>query len=277
MLTLTPEQLEKFLAAYQGTPLNLQKVSGYHKVALEFFTDPSQVIDPRIEFTSQLDITDIYRTYLKYYHRPNETTFTAYLKWMMLKAMQNTPFNWRYINNNWYEFNNLPLEVNVITNDERGQIVNFLYNVSDSTWEKFSSEHAKLIKGQEKNALDDMEALRASPLYAIAHQIVGVHLPHITSYKTTRKIQYSHHPWIVFSDRYSENSASNSLSFLFKNNTRMFLPLHMSISHASLSPHFATAFLRKFVMLAKMSPKQYELYQSKAVAANIHLTTTAKL
>jgi chloramphenicol O-acetyltransferase len=260
MLRLTEEQLQKFLSDFDGKRLDQMNLSTYHKVALNFFPDKKQVKDSRIEFTSQLNITAIYHTYEQFYKAAKGATFTAYLKWNLLKTMQDTPFNWRYINNQWYEFKNLPLEVSVRTQDNRQQILNFIYNVANMSWEDFAAKHSELRKGEAENALADISTLTEYPLYAIAYQIVGLHIPGMTSYKTTKKVQDSHQPWIVFSDPYTVSSASASASASAK---QIILPLHLSISHASLSPHLAEKFIEKFLEIAKMSPPQHRAFSHR--------------
>lgn len=247
MLILSQAQLDECLERYQGELIGAEKMPAYQKFSIDFFDNPTNVHDPRVQFTSQLDITEIYENYLTNYKNTLGATFTAFVKWNAIRAMQNTPFNWRKMNDQWYEFKNLPLEVSVRTQDERQQALFFLDDVSQSSWEVFCSKHSSVNKG---GLEDGLELIKRIPLYAIAHEVVGLHIPRMTSYSTTRKTLYAHQPWIVFSDRYKEGN-------------RLLLPLYLSFSHATLTPALAEDFIKRFTSLAKLTPAGVEHKQEQ--------------
>lgn len=232
-LTLNDEQLTNCLSKFNGKLVDEEKITNYQRFSLNFFSDASSVLDPRVQVTSQLDITAIYQTYNKHYKHAEGATFTAYVKWISLKAMKDTPFGWRCINNKWYEFSNLPLEVSVYKQNGNQQLF-YLYDVTDSSWPDFCKKHTA-IKDQLKDSLEDIKSL---PLYAIAHEIVGLNFPRMTAYNTTKKAEYAHQPWIVFSTRYEQDG-------------KLLLPYHLSFSHAPLIPRLAEYFIDKFSALAK--------------------------
>jgi chloramphenicol O-acetyltransferase len=235
---LPNKRLQKFLDDFKGKLIEPRELTHYQKSACSFFTNQEQVSEPRVEITTHIDITEAYHTYQTYYQTEN-ATFTAYVKWMFLKAMQGTPFCWRYINGLWYEFKNLPLEVSVATDDNRQQLLYFLYNVHEMSWENFCTQHNLLRQANQKDALEEINKV---PLYAIAHEIVGLHIPgELTGYKTTRKVTYFHQPWIIFNTRISRDG-------------RLYLPVHLSFSHAMLTPASVERFLLVFSALITNKP-----------------------
>ncbi|MBA2650690.1 MAG: hypothetical protein H0U73_00260 [Tatlockia sp.] len=250
-MRLTESQLQLCLTRFKGKLINGKKSTNYQRFSLWAFTDPTRISDPRVQVTMQLDITDLYAVYEKYYKETEGATFTAYMKWVLIKAMKNTPFNWRFINNQWYEFDNLPLEAAVFLKDGDGeQRVFFLYDVDESTWPEFSLKHSAISNINLKDSLDDLQEL---PLYTFCHAIVGVHFPRMTAYSTTAKAreEYTHQPWMVFGTRYTQEG-------------RLYLPFYLSFSHASLIPGLAERFIRKFVALGEQPFEVEEEQLSRA-------------
>ncbi len=240
MLTVTAEQLSKILTKYNGKLIDATKVSPYQQFSLGFYANPQIVSDGRVQFTSQLDITEAYQNYQQIYKTAEGATFVAFVKWIAIKAMLNTPFNWRLINNQWYEFSNLPLEVSVRTRDERQQILYFMNDVSHSSWETFCKKHAALAPGVLK---DDLDSIKELPIHAVAQEVVGLRINRMTQYNTTNKISCEHQPWMVFSLPYPQEG-------------RTYLPFHISFSHSTLTPKLAEDFLEKFSAFARMSPRE---------------------
>jgi chloramphenicol O-acetyltransferase len=245
MLTLTKEQLEFVLKKFDGKLVESKVLTGYQKFSLTFFTNTERVSNPHVSFTTQLNITSIYSTYETYYKNTPGATFTAYLKWNLIKSMQDTALTWRYINNCWYEFKNLPLEISVYVGGENGQLLYYLENVAYLSWETFCKEHAEIAKGTLE---DDKEKIKELPLYSLAHEIVGLYLPgKLTSYATTVKTEDSHQPWIIFNKRITKSSGE------------IIQPLRISFSHAVLVPAQMSKFIENFMNSAEAIP--IELYK----------------
>jgi chloramphenicol O-acetyltransferase type A len=222
-------------------------LTDFQKFSIPFFTNRERVSNPHVAFTTQLDFTSIYNTYSQYYKNTPGATFTAYIKWCLIKTMQDTPLTWRYINNQWYAFKNLPLEVSVYVGGERGQLLYYIDNVAHLSWEAFAKEHAKVATGILK---DDKDRIQEIPLYALAHEIVGLYMPGaLTSYSTTIKIEDSHQPWIIFNKREKNDS------------DKIILPLRISFSHAVLVPAQLIGIINKFMEIA--DSKEENLHQAK--------------
>lgn len=250
-MKILPEYLEILLTRFSGRRIDSKDLSSYRQFSVKFFTVPEQIANPRIEFTLQLDITEIYKNHV---NTNDNGSFSAFFKWMLLKAMHSTPFNWRYINDQWYEFDNLPLFVAVRTSDEREQTHVFLYDVVSSSFEDFCKKHSLVGKGLHSPA---EQTEFDSILFLICYQIERLHFPHMTSYRTTIKPLHldSHRPSIVFSDPYVSEA-------------KRYLPIHFSISHASLMPKLVEDFLMKLTVLANKAPREIEAAYEESLIKN---------
>src|SRR5436190_7315484 len=91
---------------FAGSTIDVNTLSNYYKFALGFFVQQKNLANFRIETTTEIDITDIVINYERNYQEQDKTkpqkSFTTFFKWILLKAMHDTPFNWRYLNDKWY-------------------------------------------------------------------------------------------------------------------------------------------------------------------------------
>jgi len=242
-MNIRSADLQKLLDRFSGHLIQEPESTPYHRFALRLFTDPKIISNPRIEITAQLDITEIYQNFKDNYRNKSTppATLTAFIKWLLLKSMHSTPFNWRYINNQWYGFENLPLFIVVRTFDERVLESSFLFDVANSSWEDFSKKHSSI--NLDINETDEFKNI----MYLVSNQIERLHIPRMSSYRTSIKTldNESHRPSIVVSDPYFSEK-------------RLYLPIHLSISHAPLVPMLVEDFLKKFTILANKTPEEVE-------------------
>jgi chloramphenicol O-acetyltransferase len=255
--------LQEHLKQFDGRLINEQALSDSHQFSLKMFVNPKELANPRFEITTQYDITDIQKNYELHYKNITTppATFTTFFKWMLLKAMYATPFNWRYINRQWYQLNNLPLFIVVRTNDKREQVTSFIYDVTNSSWINFVGKHVAASQNPTPRKGDD------SALYHISNQIERLHIPRMTHYRTTVKIFENdlHRPSIVFSDPYPAEN-------------RLYLPIYFSISHASLTPKLVEDFLYKLNILASKMPDEVQReYKSFSLPEENLVLNRAKL
>ncbi len=239
-LVVSESALEKTLQQFQGAPLDLKKLTDYHRIGFGPFANPSYALDPRIQFTAQLDINDIYENYKTHYKSSASVTFTTFVKWIVIKAMQHTPFTWRQINGNWYDFSNLPLLITMRTKKDRELSGFILENVAQSNWQTFCQYHDDFKEGKLKDIIHEQLEL---PVRYLGYQILNVHVPRMTSYNVTTKAVYAHQPFIVISDRY----------LLEK---KLYLPFYVNYSHATLTPEDAEILLNQFQQYGMMKPTE---------------------
>ncbi len=253
-LIVSDEILQKTVDAYQGRLLEESDLTRYHYFGFMYYTDTKYIYDPRIQFTMQLDITQVYDNYLKNYKvLSDKITFASFIKWIVIKSMYNTPFNWRFMNDNWYVFNNLPMEVTMRTNQNRELASYIVYNVAQSTWDSFYQKQIEYKEGKLPfNAFGTQEL----PVHQLCYQMLNVHIPKMTSYNVTHRVIYAQQPFVVFSDRYEEAG-------------KIYLPFYLSYSHATLTPEDAEIFLTKILTYGKMTPLEVEAATKFEGAPNI--------
>lgn len=240
--------LQKTLAQFNGAPLDKNKLNAYHIQGFGIFANPVFVFDPRIQFTTQLDITDIYENYKSNYKLSERVTFATFVKWIALKSMRHTPFTWRQINGRWFEFANLPLLVTMRTKQNRELTLYILENTMTSSWNAFCKLHEDYKDGKIPDVIHEVLEI---PVHNIGYQMLNVHLPRMTSYNVTTRATYSHQPFIVFSDRYPLEN-------------KLYLPFYLNYSHATLTPEDAEVFVNQFLKYARMTPSEVEQTSNQA-------------
>ncbi|NES46358.1 hypothetical protein [Moorena sp. SIO2C4] len=104
------DDLNYYLDKYDAIPLDTdQYKNSYVGWALDFFIDETKVINPYLDITLRLDLTDAENNYNDNF-KNDYSTFTCFLIWKLLKALKkHPPFWWRFINQKWYQINNPPL------------------------------------------------------------------------------------------------------------------------------------------------------------------------
>ena len=99
----------ELLSKYRGCQVCMDDFKDYPRFALEYFHNTSEVLDPNLHITIEQDITALRDAYQSIY-RTEESTFTSFLVWKLLRAVIATEFlTFRHIEGKWYRFNNLPL------------------------------------------------------------------------------------------------------------------------------------------------------------------------
>lgn len=249
-LTVSPEILQLLLTQFQGKLVDKSSITSYHEVGFGVFTNPVYISDPRIQFTAQIPITDVLANYEANYKTSNKITFATFVKWLVIKSMQNTPFIWRQINGNWYEFANLPMAVTMRTKKQRQLKLFNIEDVSQSSWETFCLKQEEYKAGKLQDVMTVDVGL---PIHWIAYQMINVHLPRMTSYNITTRTFYAHQPWIVFSDRYEQEG-------------NKYLPFYLNYSHATLTPEDAELLINQFIAYGKMTPQEVEMATKKHVS-----------
>ena len=124
---------------YEVIPLKLdERIGDYQAWALDYFTNPALVPVPYIDITVRLDISPAVTTWKKKLST-GKGTLTAWLTWNLLQSLQEfSCFQWRYINNQWFEVRNPPLffPIAVARADRFANLV--LENPFKMTWQEFA-------------------------------------------------------------------------------------------------------------------------------------------
>ncbi len=135
------EDLDYFLDKYDALPLDTDKYkNSYIGWALEFFLDETEILNPCLDITLRLDLTDAEKNYQDNFQN-QYSTFTSFLIWKLLQALKkHTPFWWRFIKEKekWYQINNPPLYfIIAVGGDARfGEFI--INNATKLGWLEFS-------------------------------------------------------------------------------------------------------------------------------------------
>lgn len=130
----------------------------------------------------------------------------------LIKTMQNEVFSflrYRYINEQWYCFNQLPLFVSV-KNDVPGvqQVFFFIEKVANMSWSEFSDTYASGI-AKYRQLQEGMTPPHAG-WYNVSHQVTTLPFD-FTGYTPSQKHNDSnaHAPWFVVSQRQSASAGAH--------------------------------------------------------------------
>ncbi|MBP0020395.1 MAG: hypothetical protein J7647_22935 [Cyanobacteria bacterium SBLK] len=128
-----------FFERYEVVPLKLdEQIGDYQSWALDYFTNPTLAPVPYIDITVQLDISSAVKTWQENLSR-SKGTLTAWLIWNLLQSLKEfSCFQWRYINNQWFEVQNPPL-FSPIAVARADRFVNLvLEHPFKMTWQEFA-------------------------------------------------------------------------------------------------------------------------------------------
>jgi chloramphenicol O-acetyltransferase len=248
---VTKAELAELLEHFEGYPLERQ--SSFKTVSLRFY--PNNVV-PSFHTDIPFDASIIHSNYKTYYKHPG-STFSAWICYNLINTMQSLEFSflrYRYINENWYCFNKLPLFVSVKIDDptvQQGYF--FIEDVANMSWPEFSTRYASEVAERRRSRVS-IEPPYPS-WYNISHQITTMPFD-FTGYTPSQKHNNSnaHAPWFVMSQRQITDE-------------RIHFTLSCTLSHASCLPSEFNHFLGKFNqnLLAVPESQKITHYFSKSL------------
>jgi chloramphenicol O-acetyltransferase type A len=224
LLKMLPELVKRF----GGKPLDTTKLPPFQQDGMKYYTDHDTYHGQTdMAMTLKIDITTAEKTYKQHHANEPGATFSLYLMWTLMKAMQEIPgYNFRYINGRWFEFDNLPLFTTARINGEINNLV--LTDVVSSSWSTICEKYTT-----QKQQVGGMKATQSFsyPVFAIATHITSLPLSftslHIPVPKKGVEIE---RPMFVMGQRVSKND-------------RLYMPFHAKLPHASLHPGLFQALL----------------------------------
>ncbi len=229
-MRIEPAALERLLHKFSGRLVTEEEKSEFKKFSLGFF--PNNTI-PTVHTDLPLDITAIHSNY-QVYHKHAGSSFNAYLQYHLVKTMQQPEFTWlryRYINAQWYCFDNLPLLVSVKIDDTSIQQVDFfLENVTFMPWREFVKAYREKIS--EHRATKQHIMPECISWYGVAHMVTNMPF-NFSSYLPSQKENdyYAHAPWFVGSRRIEKSDG-------------LYTTLSCTFSHASGLPSELDTFIK---------------------------------
>jgi chloramphenicol O-acetyltransferase len=194
------EELERALEKFSGELVNLQNETEFKRFSLGFYP---QNTNPFFHTDIKLDLSVIYQNY-RTYHKIEGSSFNAFLYYHLIKTMQAPEFSlfrYRYINDKWYCFNNLPFYVSVTVGKESGQQQGFfIEGVGTMTWPEFVRTYRHEINSLREGGGDPV--YNDLSWYGLTHMITSMSFP-FSSYLPSQKNKdhNAEAPWFVIGQR----------------------------------------------------------------------------
>ncbi|NET61289.1 MAG: hypothetical protein F6K47_35730 [Symploca sp. SIO2E6] len=226
------EDLNHYLEKYEANPLDTEQYkNSYVGWALEHFTDETKILNPYLDLTLRLDLTDAQSNYQDNF-KNEYSTFTSFLIWKLLKSVQaHPPFRWRYVRQKWYQINNPPLFYPLAVGGASrfGELV--IDNATKLGWMEFS----QLYKNQKDSILAN-PILPSSRTYAYQ---LGQFVGNLPSLDFLNFAMHTHRgstqSFFYFGKRTYDN-----------NQQRLTVPLAIKFHHSNLDPLLVELLVRDY-------------------------------
>ena len=227
--------IQALLNRFAGAPLDEQALSAYESWALRHFHNHSEVADPHLEMTLQLDLAAAEFAFRSAYAGAPGASLTAYLYWRLLQALELHPcFTWRRLDSRWYAFNNLPLYFPVaVGGRERFNDV-LLESPFGLDWPIFCLRYHDAIASvlQLRIPFDPI----GSAVWDIAIFIGNLPNLQFTAFSIHRQTVSTGRPAFYFGKRYHAGGS-------------LYLPLYVQFDHANTDPYVLNLFLEDYQRL----------------------------
>jgi chloramphenicol O-acetyltransferase len=210
----------------------MKGLSDYERWALKFFHNKKFTLDPYVNLTLQLDITDAEKRHEESCHNVAGASLTAYLHWHLIQAMKGHPcFFWRLINNKWYQFKNLPLSFLVIVGEKERYNELLIGDVCSMDWPSF----CKAYRCKVDEAQSGRTGFTPLPydLWRLTIFIGNQPDLQFTALSPHRQQDTSGRPVFYFGRRYRDGD-------------KLFTPLLISFDHSTLDPYVIAEFLKDY-------------------------------
>ena len=198
-MRINEQDLDKLLTRFTGYSVKGHG-SSFKKICLGFF--PSNVV-PSFHADIPFDATSIQSNY-KTYYQLSDSSFSVYIYYNLIQIMKREDFSflrYRFINDNWYCFDNLPLFVSVKVNDPLIQQVNFfIEDVAGMSWSEFSHAYRLGIETHRKSKTSMVPP--EGGWYGVSHLLTTLAFD-FTGYIPSQKHNdfNAHAPWFVLSQK----------------------------------------------------------------------------
>lgn len=246
-LRISDVELQELLTRFNGYKVD-QNLSSFKKFSLNFFVNN---VVPTFHTDIRINATLMNAHYNTYYKRKG-SSFLAYLYYNLIQTMQQEQFNYlryRFINNEWYCFDDLPLFLSVTLGDQTTQQKGlFIEHVAHLSWTQFVEVYSEGIITSRKS---DPEIFAPLGWYGISHEMALMPFD-FSGYSPSQKHNdyNAHKPWFVASKRqiHEEN-----------NEKKVTFTLSLSWSHASTLPSEMNRFLIELQHQMEKIPEHQQL------------------
>lgn len=203
--------------AWKGKNVKDMDLGEWEAWALDFFHNKDFIKDPWLQITIRLDITEARNNYLSNYKPVVGASFTAFLTWNLVRAMNKHPWSrTRKINGEWYCFDNLPLFFPVAVGGSKRFYEPVIYNSSICDWEGFCKSWKQAVSGGNPNKLDH-------GIWSLAHFIGNLPNLDFTAFTLHKGVDDTARPFFYFGKRTEFNGQYT-------------IPLSINFDHANADP-----------------------------------------
>ena len=217
---------------YEVIPLKLDEhVGEYQAWALDYFTNPDLVPVPYIDITVQIDISPAVTTWQEKLSRL-KGTLTAWLTWNLLQSLKEfSCFQWRYINDQWFEVENPPLFCPIAV-DRADRFVNLvLEHPFQMTWQEFAEAWIDLKQRMQQ---EGSFKIKDTSVFGLAQFIGNLPNLHFTSLTLHQPASFCQH-YFYFGARKRDAQGSTMM------------PLAAKLHHSSCDPYIFDLLLENYL------------------------------
>ncbi len=213
--------------SWKGKKVSEMDLGEWESWALDFFHNKDYIKDPWLQITIRLDITKARENYLSNYKSTQFASFTAFLTWKLIKAMDDHPWSrTRKINGEWYCFDNLPLFFPVAVGGSKRFFEPVVFNSVESEWAVFCKNWREAISGENPNKLDH-------GLWSLSHFIGNLPNLDFTAFTLHKGVDDTARPFFYFGQR-TENNGTYTI------------PLSINFDHANSDPFVINQLMETF-------------------------------
>ena len=226
-------EISEMLQNYEGKEIDLSSLPPYARCAIPYFATADNIINPHVQITIQLEITQALNQYRQHFKSTPGASFTAYLIWNLVQSMNKLKeFNYRLIGNKWYHFEHPPVFIPVAANgpDRFREVI--LEKVGKKTWKEFTVDY--------RNNINEALAGRAMASGNLSENVFFVstiisNLPNIqfTSYQSMISKIRTGRSAVIFGKRYQLEGKD-------------YIPLSITLHHSVVDPEMFNQLLKDF-------------------------------
>lgn len=231
MFELSSARLQELLQRYQAEPYEPSPQSSYEKWALSFFRDTRRVLNPYIDITLQLDVSEARSFYERGHADAPGASFTAFLYWKLLSTLSHHPaFDLRCVEDRWYQLRNPPLFFPVAVGGPQRFAEVLIENVRGMEWREFVEQYRTAVDRARGG-----HSLKVSAEHFVVSTLIG-NLPGLRfsglSFSTPDPAHGVH--GFYFGQRYTEGE-------------RVLVPFAAMLHHANADPYVLEQLVRDFL------------------------------
>ena len=150
---LDEKKLEEKIQLYNPRKADLNSLSDYDRIAMTYHTSEEQISFSNFSLTLALNINSILNNYNENYKNSSSSFISFFIFKLNNTIHRLKKFNYRYINGNWYYFDEMPMTLPITYKNEYRFIV--LDKFTGIDWLTFSNDYRTKVNNA-KSGKDSM-------------------------------------------------------------------------------------------------------------------------